>query len=158
MHIRNSAKAIVLRGESILLNRCETSSGEICYDLPGGGQHLFESMEEAVVREVWEETGYQVRVLRFLALAEEIEENPQIREKFPDYSHRMMHLFLAEWTGENPSLPTEADYQMVDSQWIPLSQADSLPIRPDILSGQLNALIRGEISPFLGTARVYSRL
>ena len=36
MHIRNSAKAIVLRGESILLNRCETSSGEICYDLPGG--------------------------------------------------------------------------------------------------------------------------
>lgn len=158
MPIRNSTKAIVLQGDTILLNRCETSSGEICYDLPGGGQHLFESMEEAVIREVLEETGYQVRVLRFLALTEEIEENPQFREKFPDYSHRMIHLFLAEWTGENPSPPTETDYQMVDSQWIPLSQADSLPIRPDTLTGRLNALIRGEISPFLGTARVYSRL
>lgn len=72
MAIRNSAKALSVSGNKIYVNRCVTQKGEIYYDLPGGGQHMFETMEEAVIREVLEETGYQVKVIRFAALAEEI--------------------------------------------------------------------------------------
>lgn len=50
--ISNSAKALILKDGRLLLNRCETSAGEEYFDLPGGGQHVYETMEEAVAREV----------------------------------------------------------------------------------------------------------
>jgi len=107
MAIRCAAKALVVRDGRLLLNRCRKSDGSVYYDLPGGGQHLFESMEEAVRREVREETGMGVRILRFAALAEEIYTNESLRQKYPDYAHRMMHIFLAEPDGTQDALPTE---------------------------------------------------
>lgn len=154
MSIRNSAKAVILHEGKILLNHCVTAEGTEYYDLPGGGQHLFESMEEAIVREVQEETGYIVQVKRFLALAEEIELDHVLREQYPNYTHRIVHFFLAELTGESQSAPHEKDFQMVESVWIPLNQADGLSFRPSQLTGRITALLRGEISPFLGTALV----
>lgn len=94
--IRCTAKAIVVRDGCILLNRCRKRDGSVYYDLPGGGQHVYESMEQAVVREVLEETGYAVKNLRFAALAEEIYTDDALRQKYPDYTHRVMHIFLAE--------------------------------------------------------------
>lgn len=80
MMIRCSAKAIILHNGEILVNRCrEEKTGEIYYDLPGGGQHPFETMEEAVVREVLEETGYAVETGRFAAVAEEIYEDEELQ-------------------------------------------------------------------------------
>lgn len=154
MSIRNSAKAVILHEEKILLNHCVTGAGTEYYDLPGGGQHQFESMEEAIVREVQEETGYTVQVKRFLALAEEIEEDHTLREQYPDYAHRIVHFFLAELTGESQPDPNEKDFQMLERVWIPLDQVDSLSFRPPQLIGRITALIRGEISPFLGTALI----
>ena len=57
MAIRNAAKAIILHNDKILVNRCITENNEVYYDLPGGGQNQFETMEDAVIREVLEETG-----------------------------------------------------------------------------------------------------
>lgn len=154
MSIRNSAKAVILHEGKILLNHCVTAAGTEYYDLPGGGQHQFESMEEAIVREVQEETGYTVQVKRFLALAEEIEQEHTLREQYPDYTHRIVHFFLAELTGKSRPDPSEKDFQMLESIWIPLDQADSLSFRPPQLTGRITALIHGEISPFLGTVLV----
>lgn len=114
MSIRNSAKAVILHEGKILLNHCVTEEGAEYYDLPGGGQHQFESMEEAIVREVQEETGYTVQVRRFLALAEEIEQDQTLREQYPDYAHRIVHFFLAELTGECRTDRSEKDYQMLE--------------------------------------------
>ena len=72
MAIRCAAKALIVRDGCLLLNRCRRGNSDVYYDLPGGGQHPFESMEEAVRREVMEEAGIGVRILRFAALAEEI--------------------------------------------------------------------------------------
>lgn len=36
------------------------------WSVPSGGQELNESLEECCVREVWEETGYKVEVVRHL--------------------------------------------------------------------------------------------
>lgn len=72
MSIRNSSKALIISNNKILVNQCRYDNGDVSYDLPGGGQKELESMEEALFREVLKETGYEIRILRFAALAEEI--------------------------------------------------------------------------------------
>lgn len=152
MAIRCAAKAIIVKQGCILLNKCVQDDGSVYYDLPGGGQNLYESMEEAVVREVKEETGYEVEVRRCVALAEEIYTNPDLRAQFPDYTHRILHIFLAEITREERENPTEKDYQMEDSEWIPLEEVASLPrLCPDRLRERMIEVLEAENIVFLGT-------
>lgn len=101
--IRNSAKAFVYAGGKLLLNSHQDSTGQEYFDLPGGGQNPYETMEEAVVREVLEETGLTVEPVRFLALAEEIFTSEDMRRRFPDYCHRTMHIFLVRPCPARPS-------------------------------------------------------
>lgn len=68
MGIRSAAKAVVVDREKILLNRCHDEENGDCYTLPGGGQHPYETLAEALVRECLGETGYSVVPIRFAAL------------------------------------------------------------------------------------------
>ena len=86
MSIRSGAKAIIIKDGRVLLNRCRHEDGTIYYDLPGGGQHPYESLEDAVRREVMEETGFEVSVLRFAALAEEIYTDEGLRTHYAYFS------------------------------------------------------------------------
>jgi len=65
--IRVGASALIYdaSGEKILLTRRE-DNGEWC--LPGGGLDAGESAEEACIREVWEETGLTVVVVRLIGI------------------------------------------------------------------------------------------
>ena len=154
MPIRNSVKAVLLRDGKILCNRCAGESGAEYYALPGGGQRPFESMEEALAREVLEETGLTARAGRLLAVAEEIDCRVKARD-FPEYAHRIQHIFLAEPAGEGEAVPpAERDYGQTASVWLPLEEADRLPFRPGLLAGKISALAAGKLPFFLGTARI----
>ena len=106
MPIRCASKAIILENDFILLNKCKRENGSIYYDLPGGGQNIYENLEQTVIREVKEETGYDVQVDRFIALAEEIYTNNYLREKYPEYTHRIFHIFKANIVGGKKDVPT----------------------------------------------------
>lgn len=153
MAIRNSSKALLVRDGRILVNKCVSQTGDVYYDLPGGGQHDLETMEEALVREVLEETGYHVRVVRFTALAEEISDyilKDPAMEAYWEYGHRVISIFLAELTEEERSRPTEADFQQEESIWIPVEEADGLRFFPVQINGKISALIQNEIPQYLG--------
>ena len=66
-HIKIGSSAIVLdeAGSKILLTR-RTDNGRWC--LPGGAMDAGESLEECCVREVWEETGLKVRIVRLIGI------------------------------------------------------------------------------------------
>ena len=151
MPIRCSAKAVLIHNGLILLNRCRDRD-EVYYDLPGGGQPLFESMEEAVRREVMEETGYSVVIDRFAAVAEEICTDPRIREKYPDYAHRILHIFLAHPADAAQQEVSETDYQQEGSVWVTPEEADALPMRPSNMTGQFRRILAADSCLFLGTA------
>lgn len=153
MAIRNTAKALIVEGDRILLNRCMTESGETYYDLPGGGQNQFESMEEAVVREVLEETGRGIRIIRFAALGEVIFEDSKLREKYYEYSHRMFHIFLAKLDDKTISRPAEMDFQQEDSIWLELAEADKVEFRPILLNGRISQLVHSGAAVYLGCER-----
>jgi 8-oxo-dGTP pyrophosphatase MutT (NUDIX family) len=66
-HLKIGSSAIVLdeARSKILLTR-RTDNGRWC--LPGGAMDAGESLEECCVREVWEETGLKVRIVRLIGI------------------------------------------------------------------------------------------
>lgn len=153
MAIRNAAKAIILHKDKVLVNKCLTQNNEVYYDLPGGGQNQFETMEDAVIREVLEETGYKVNVVRFLALAEEIYDNNELREKYFDYSHRVLHIFLVQLASEKVEEITEKDWQQEESIWMSFEDVDKVSFRPRQLSGRIRDLVEDNHAQYLGCVR-----
>ena len=153
MAIRNAAKAIILHNDKILVNRCITENNEVYYDLPGGGQNQFETMEDAVIREVLEETGYKVKIVRFIALAEEIYDNNELREKYFDYSHRILHIFLVNLISEIADEITEKDWQQEESLWMSYDEIDKVAFRPAQLSGRISDLVKVNQPQYLGYIR-----
>ncbi|HLE13449.1 MAG TPA: NUDIX domain-containing protein [Anaerolineales bacterium] len=63
--MRNRAAAIIVRNEKLLLIHRQ-KPGQDYYKLPGGGVEFDESVEEACIREVKEETGLDVLSLQLV--------------------------------------------------------------------------------------------
>ena len=150
MAIRNATKAIIVRDGKVLLNKCKGYRGEIYYDMPGGGQRQYETMEEAVVRECLEETGYLVRVVRFAALAEEIYDSTEIRYKYFDYSHRVHHIFIVEFVDGILHEPTEIDFQQEECQWVDIKEISQIDLRPRQVKENFVKIISSKVPQYLG--------
>ncbi|MEA5012819.1 MAG: NUDIX domain-containing protein [Angelakisella sp.] len=151
MSIRNTVKAVILQDGKILLNLCFREGMGEYYTLPGGGQLQYESLEEALIRECAEETGYCVHLVRFLALYEEIYSDINLRRRFPDYAHKCYHVFLCAAEKDAPVLPSQPDLWQKESRWVEVLQLESLPIYPRAIGNCLGRLIAQEQPQFLGT-------
>jgi 8-oxo-dGTP pyrophosphatase MutT (NUDIX family) len=94
--LKLGASALILNdtGDHILLTR-RIDNGRWC--LPGGAMDPGESIEECCIREVWEETGLVVRVVRLLG----IYSTPHRVTYYKDGQHWQVVAanFLAEITG-----------------------------------------------------------
>ena len=156
MAIRSTAKAIVVHNGGILLNRCVNAQGRAYFDLPGGGQNQFETLEEALVREVLEETGYGIKAGPLVAVAEEICDSEELRRTYFDYTHRILHIFLAGLTDEPRRAVRELDWQQQSSSWVPVGEVDALIFRPTNLTGVITSLISGAGVRYLGCAHFVS--
>lgn len=153
MAIRSAAKAVIIKDNCVLLNRCRHRDGREYYDLPGGGQNQFETLEDAVRREVMEETGYTVGDMRFAAVAEDIYQDEAVRRDYPDYSHRVFHIFAAEITDAPRNKPTEVDWGMEKSVWVRLEDVKGLTeTYPDRLCELVDNIVNGGPVMWLGTA------
>ena len=127
MGIRNAAKALIVEKNKVLLNRNQSSighcypdlpNGMIYYDLPGGGQNQYETLEEAVKRECLEETGYYVNIERLVAVYEEISINEKFRTEYEVYAHKVHFLFLCHLTGNSVKPSEEKDLDMLEPEWV----------------------------------------
>lgn len=155
MTIRNAAKAVLLHEGKLLVNRCERPGIEgVYYDLPGGGQLPMETMEAALRRECREETGYAVEPVRFLALCEELYDSAYLQKNYPDYVHRVSHIFVCRLTDEPRKAPTESDFGQLGSEWVTPEEADVLPLYPWAMRGQVVRLLGQEAPAFLGSIRL----
>lgn len=85
--------------ERILLIRRGHEPNRGKWAVPGGKVEMFESIQDAVKREVMEETGLQVEVRRLLAIVELMEGG----------FHYVILDFEAEMTGGSPRPSTDAD-------------------------------------------------
>lgn len=154
MAIRCTSKAIIVKNGCVLLNRCRHLNGGVYYDLPGGGQRTSETMEEALVREIREETGYEVCSVRFAGLAEEIYTDPLICRHHPEYAHRLLHIFIAQFKSEHRTSPTEKDLCMEECVWVPLETAEKLNINPEGIASNLRKILENNEVIYLGSRMI----
>ena len=108
---RDGSRAIVVKDGMILLTH-ETNSG--WWLVPGGGLEEGETFEECCIREVEEETGYIVKVLKpFL----------HIYEYYEEYRYGGYY-YICEVVGQGKMNPTENEVQRgIEPKWIPLQEA-----------------------------------
>lgn len=116
MAIRVGIKALIVRDGRILLNRCRRGDKFTYYTLPGGGQRQYESVMQALEREIREETGLSIRPLRMAAMCEEITTDLKSRAQSPDYTHRLTLIFAAKPLDDVSAAPEHPDSEMQCSE------------------------------------------
>lgn len=141
MGIRNACKALIESDGKFLLNHYLQEDGTEYYDLPGGGQEQYETLEEAVVRECREETGFDVEVVRLAAIEEEIYQDPEIRRRFPEYAHRIHFIFLTRPANRIRWEATEPDFHQVGCRWMTSGEMADVPTRPADLAARIPEIL-----------------
>ena len=163
MGIRNSAKALIIDNGKILVNKNQSSLGDVCpelpngtiyHDLPGGGQNQYETLEEAVKRECLEETGYTVAVDRLAAIYEEISINEGFRAKYEPYAHKVHFLFVCRLVDESVKPVGEKDLDMLESEWVSIEDMRSILLYPKIIHVNLERVLASECVLYLGYERI----
>ncbi len=155
MGVRSTAKAIILHNGKVLLNKCYDQKNGHYYSLPGGGQNQYEPIEEAVIRECLEETGYAVTPIRFAALYEEICLDEEIRTIYPQYAHKLYHIFICTLASEDVKAPTETDDLQLGAVWVDVVALSSIRLLPRAVGEHIVEMIEGAPPMFLGTDHIH---
>ncbi len=94
-------RAAVFRDNTILLVKERSDGG---WTLPGGWGDVGESPSEVAVKEAYEESGYQTRAVKLLAV---YDRDKQGHPPFPYYIYKLF--FLCELVGGSPSPSIETE-------------------------------------------------
>ncbi|MEH1832246.1 MAG: NUDIX hydrolase [Nostoc sp.] len=94
-------RGAIFRDDTILLVK-ERADG--CWTLPGGWADVGESPSQVVVKEVYEESGYQARAIKLLAV---YDRDKQGHPPFPFYVYKLF--FKCELIGGSPSSSIETE-------------------------------------------------
>lgn len=148
--IRSTSKAIIVRDGKVLLNRCSDTRSGAYYTLPGGGQHQHETMTDAVVRECLEETGYTVCPERLAAVCEDICTDEAFQREWPDFSHRMLHIFYCSVADVPRVACSEQDKGQIESLWVSIEALPSLRILPELVGARFTDILNGTSPLYIG--------
>ena len=125
---RLAAYAVIVDDDGRLLLALWNEPAEPMWTLPGGGVELDETVEQAVVREVREETGYDVELIGLLGVDSHVVgvADRNIATDRPLKGVRVV--FAARVVGGE--LRKELDGTTDEARWFPRAQVASLPRVP----------------------------
>ncbi|GAA4845862.1 NUDIX domain-containing protein [Luteimicrobium xylanilyticum] len=131
MRIRVAAYAVILDADGRqLLSHWNEGPGLTGWTLPGGGLEFGEHPTETVVREVREETGYDVEPGELLGLDTTVIPPERLRDRSGGPMQALRILYRAEITGG--TLTPEADGSSDDAGWFTQPEVDALDRVPAV--------------------------
>jgi 8-oxo-dGTP diphosphatase len=120
--IKPAVGAVVFKGSDVLLIKRGRPPLKGHWSIPGGKIEYGEPMEEAVCREVREETGVEIKLLGLIDVFEALPvlEGPNMKghERASD-SHYIMIDYVAEWVSGEPEAADDAEA----AEFMPYPQA-----------------------------------
>lgn len=143
--IRNTARAIIVRQQRILLLRKQGGGRGERFALPGGGQEPGETLLDALDRECREEIGTAVEIGELLHVAEF---NKLRDTQPPSRRHLVEFLFRCDVPDDySPRNGDHPDKHQVGVVWAALDELQRLTLYPDYLS-MCVAVLDGPQRPF----------
>lgn len=112
---------IVIKDEKVLLVSSKYKDEEF-YLFPGGGMEFGETIEEAAVRETFEETGVKVKIKDLFHVNEYIYSE--------DWNKRSVSMFFIADVVEILEPTTDDEEKIKEVKWIKLSELDNYDIKP----------------------------
>jgi ADP-ribose pyrophosphatase YjhB (NUDIX family) len=108
--IRLRVCALCRKGNKILIVKHRSLGRDYFLAPPGGGVHVFETLEAALARELQEETGLELHSARFMFVCQMI--SPPL--------HAVEFFFEVKYTGNlEAGIDPEADFQIIEEAfWI----------------------------------------
>ncbi|MCC7167244.1 MAG: NUDIX hydrolase [Rhodospirillales bacterium] len=114
--------AVIWRDGQVLLIQRGQPPRQGSWSLPGGLQHLGETVEEAVLREVLEETGLSVRLIGVAAVVDLIDRDDEAKIRH----HYTVIDFTAEWAAGEARAGSDA----ADLCWADPDNLDRFALTP----------------------------
>lgn len=139
-HVRLAAYALIVNtaGEILLTWFNGGTYGHPAWTLPGGGVDYDESLAQALVREVYEETGYRVIAGRIVGESHVLRAAGE--QALPVRSQRF--IMTATITGGELGT-TEVGGTTDFARWVPIGTVPELGVRSDVIDLAIDLLTRG---------------
>ncbi|WP_221634011.1 NUDIX hydrolase [Nocardioides luti] len=122
---RLAAYAVIVDDSDRILLALWNEGAEPTWTMPGGGVELEESPEEGAVRELREETGYDVRLGRVLGVDSHLIPPAGRLADTDRWLRSLRVVYTAEIVGGE--LTFEQDGTTDEARWIPLADVPDLP-------------------------------
>ena len=124
---RLGAYAVIVDEQDRILLALWNEGPEPLWSLPGGGVEITETVEEGAVREVREESGYEVELGRVLGV-DTLVVPPDERTRQRDRGRWFRGIRVVfEGTVVGGQLRKEVDGSTDEARWIPLAEVPELP-------------------------------
>ena len=125
--------AVIIRNNALLLAE-HYKNKQSYYLLPGGGVNQGESLHDALVRELWEETRLEIRAGRLLFLIESIA---------PDASRHVIQLAFAATIDATAEPSPGEDPRVISTSFFDAEKLPALPMFPPLQSTLYNGVRHG---------------
>lgn len=113
---------VVFRGDEVLLAQRGKFPRRFTWSIPGGAQEIGETVHDAALREVREETAVEIEIVGLIEVVDSIQRDDVGRVQF----HYTLIDFVAEWrAGE-----AVAGDDVAAVQWVRLDALDAVGLRP----------------------------
>ena len=117
---------------------------EEAWHLPGGGLCPDESLADCVIREVFEETGIQIRVLSIAFLREWVVPKYCVLPNGKEQAGFGLEVYMYAFPVDDAVAPRAEHPGLRAPCWVPLSEISSLPLWPKEIKALAAALIAGQ--------------